>query len=175
MIGKFKARAKEWDLGISEGSGNEQIVVMFEITQGEFAGTCRTWYGSFSDAAIDRTLDSMRHCGWDGDSLGSIDGMGANEVELEIGEEEYKGKTRDKIKWVNRASTLMLKHQLTGPAREAFASKLRGKVVAHKQKYGAQPKPTQPAVASRPRANTQQPDDGYASGDPGYGDSDYGG
>lgn len=163
LVGTHKARAKEWDLGISS-TGNEQIAIMFEIVEGEHAGKTRTWFGSFSDAAIDRTLDSMRHCGWDGDSLATIDGLGANEVEIVIEQEEYQGKLNEKVRWVNKPAALKLKHQLTGAARDAFASKLRGKVIAHKQKYGPQPAP-----AAKPAngAQRQQHEPG-AYDDPGY-------
>lgn len=159
MIGNFKARAKEWDFGVSS-NGNEQIAILFVITQGEHAGKTRTWYGSFSDAAIDRTLDSMRHCGWDGDSLATVDDLSNNEVEIVIEEEEYQGKVREKVKWVNKPASLKLQNQLTGTARDAFASKLRGKVVAHKKKYGPQPAPTSGAA--------QHPHEPGANDDPGY-------
>lgn len=169
LVGTHKARAKEWDLGISS-TGNEQIAILFEIVEGEHAGKSRTWFGSFSDAAIDRTLDSMRHCGWDGDSLATIDGLGANEVEIVVEAEEYQGKVNEKIRWVNKPAALKLKHQLTGAARDAFASKLRGKVLAHKQKYGAQPKPTAPAANGQRRTAPSEPG---AHDDPGFEDGPY--
>lgn len=149
ITGTHKARAKEWDFGVS-GNGSEQVAILFEITQGEHAGKCRTWYGYFSDAAIDRTLDSMRHCGWDGDSLANVDNLANNEVEIVIEEEVYEGKSREKIKWVNKPAGLKLQNQLNGSAKDAFAARLRGKVIAHKKKYGPQPTPTAPATASRP-------------------------
>lgn len=159
LSGVFKARAKEWDFGVAK-SGNEQVVILFEITQGEHAGKCRTWYGAFSDAAIERTLDSMRHCGWDGDSLAAVENLANNEVEIVIESEEYQGKVNEKVKWVNKPAGLKIQHQLAGSARDAFAARLRGKVIAHKKKYGPQPTPT--AAASN----------GAQSGDPGYSDED---
>ncbi len=166
LVGTHKARAKEWDFGVSS-NGNEQVAILFEITQGEHAGKTRTWFGSFSDAAIDRTLDSMRHCGWDGDSLANVENLQNNEVEIVIEEEEYQGKRREKIKWINKPAGLKLQHQLAGSARDAFAAKLRGKVIAHKKKYGAQPPPTAPTKSS-----SSHP--GYDDGAPPPSDDDFG-
>jgi hypothetical protein len=151
--GTYKARAKEWALGISS-TGKEQIAVMFQIVGGEIDGQSITWFGYFTEGAIDRTLDSMRHCGWDSDSLAEIDALGNNEVEIVVEEESYDGKTRCKVKWVNRISKLALKEQMTPSAAQAFAAKLRGKTVAHKRKYGAQP-------AAQSRSNGSEDGGGY--------------
>jgi hypothetical protein len=152
--GTYKARAKEWALGMSK-NGKEQIALMFEVTSGEYAGQSITWFGYFTETAVDRTLDSLRHCGWASDNLTELDSLSANEVELVLDSEEFEGKERLKVKWVNRASRLALKEQMSPQAAAAFAAKLRGKAVAHKAKYGPQP---QSRPANRPA------DDG----DPGY-------
>ena len=157
MIGTHKARAKEWGFGVAS-SGNEQVAVMFEITGGEFAGRTITWFGSFSDAAIDRTLDSLRHCGWDGDSLETIDDLGRTEVDIVVVEEEYQGQMNTKVRWVNRPARIALKHQLEGAALKAFASRLRGKAIAHKQSYGAQPAAAAKPANSAPRTRQQSDD-----------------
>lgn len=149
MIGTVRARAKEWGLGVSS-SGKEQIAVMFELV-GDHAGQTITWFGYFTENTVDRTLDSLRHCGWDSDNIAELDNLNANEVELVLDEEEYEGKVRTKVKWVNRPARLMMKEQMTPAAAAAFAQRLRGKTVAHKQKYGAQPKP-QAAPAGRTRS-----------------------
>lgn len=135
MQGTHKARAKEWGLGTSS-TGKEQVAVMFVLSEGEHAGKHITWYGYFTDTTVDRTLDSLRHCGWDGDNFVQLEGLDRNEVELVIEPEEYQGKWNDRVKWVNRLSTIALKEKMSGDALAAFASKMRGKAVAHKQKYG---------------------------------------
>jgi hypothetical protein len=136
--GTYKARAREWALGMSQ-NGKEQIAVLFDLVGGPHDGQSITWFGYFTDAAVDRTLDSLRHCGWSSDNLAELDGLDQNEVEIVVDEEFYEGKTRTKVKWVNRPSRLALKEQLSPQAAQAFAARLRGRTVAHKQKYGAQP------------------------------------
>lgn len=144
MQGTHKGRAKEWALGHSS-TGKEQVAVLFEITAGEHQGKHITWYGYFTDNTVDRTLDSLRHCGWDGDNFVALEGLNRNEVELVIEPEEYQGKWHDRVKWVNRPSTIALKDPMSGEALSAFAARMRGKAVAHKQKYGA---PTAPRTST---------------------------
>jgi hypothetical protein len=142
MSRTVRARAKEWTFGVSK-TGKEQIAVLFEVTQGEEQGYHFTWYGFFTPETTDRTLESMRHCGWESDSLEHIDTLGNNEVELVLEEEEYEGKVRTRVRWVNRPARLVVGEQMSPERLKAFAAKMRGKAVASKQKYGAQPQPTQ--------------------------------
>lgn len=152
MQGTFKARAREWALGHSK-NGNEQVAVLFEITQGEHAGKSVTWFGSFTDATTERTLDSLRHCGWTGDNFAELNGLDANEVEIVVDEDDYEGKRRTKVQWVNRPSRLAMREQMSAQQASAFAAKMRGRALQHRQKYGAQPAPTAaaPRTPSKPR------------------------
>lgn len=159
MKGTFKARAKrdEWTFGATD-KGNEYIAVLFEVTQGEHAGHTLQWRGFFTDKTVDRTLDSLRHCGWDGDDIMRLDGLDRNEVEIVVEEETYddkqtgERKTVSKVQWVNRPARVRVQNELTGQSLAAFAARFRGKAVAHKQAYGPQPAPTNAA----PRTASQQ-------------------
>lgn len=161
-IGTFKARAKEWGLGMST-SGKEQIAILFELTAGEQAGHTYTWFGYFTEGAVDRTLDSLRYCGWQGDNIAELDGLDANEVDIVLDEEEYEGKMRTKVKWVNRPARLALKEQMNAAQMASFAARLRGKAVAHKQKFGNQaPAPSRSAPTSRRSSSDAAPWDDNA-------------
>jgi hypothetical protein len=149
LAGTHRARAQEWSLGMSS-TGKEQIGVMFEIAGGPCDGKHITWFGYFTDNTVDRTLESLRHCGWASDNLADLDTLNANEVELVIEDEEYDGKVRPKVKWVNRISRLQMKEQMTPAQVQAFAARLRGKAVASKQKYGAQPAQNGAAPSRQP-------------------------
>jgi len=172
MSRTVKARAREWALGMSS-TGKEQIAILFDLV-GEHGEQFQsiTWFGYFTDNTVDRTLDSLRHCGWDSDSLAELDNLNANEVELVIGEEEYDGKTRTRVLWVNRQSRLALREQMSPQAMAAFAAKLRGKTIAHKKKYGAQSAAqSKPASNGQQRRSQQQDPDGYYGPPPS--DDDY--
>jgi hypothetical protein len=153
MIGTFKARAKEWGLGHS-ANGKEQVAVMFELAGGEHDGQSITWFGYFTEQTVDRTLDALRYCGWEGDNLAELDSLDANEVELVLDEEEYDGKVRTKVKWVNRPARLALKEQMTPAAAAAFAQRMRGKTTAHKQKMAQKSTPTNSGKPSHGRSST---------------------
>lgn len=168
LAGTHRARAKEWGLGYSD-TGKEQIAVLFQIADGPHNGKHIHWYGYFTDETLDQTLMSMRHCGWASESLAELDTLGDNDVMLVIEDEEYQGKWRSRVRWVNRVPKLALKSQMNMQQASDFAQKLRGKTVASKQKYGAQPAPT----ASNGRRREQQSfDDGQARREAGLAEDD---
>jgi len=151
LAGTWKARAVDAQLG-GEG-GKEQIAVMFQFTEGAHQGKHITWFGHFTEKTVDRTIESLRHCGWNSDSLADLSGLGDEEVLLVVEDEEYEGKWRSRVRWVNRQSKLALKNPMDASQVAAFAARLRGKTVASKQKYGAQ-------HASAPQATSS----GYGNG-----------
>lgn len=163
--GTHKARAVSWALG--GGQGKEQIAIMFEILEGMLQGKSITAYLSFSDAAVDYTMEKMRNCGWDSDSLAELDSLGNNEVQIVVEDEQWQGKTRSKVKFVNKANRLTLKDAMDERAVQTFAARMRGKAVASKQKHGPQPAP-------KPRAQSvaQQSGGWSDDGDPGPQDDD---
>lgn len=165
IAGTHRARGKKWALGHA-GNGNEQVAVLFEVTQGEHAGKSITWFGSFSDAAVDRTLDSLRYCGWNGDNFAELNGLDANEVEIVVEVETYKGKASDKVRWVNRPSQLALREQMTPSAVAAFAVRMKAKALAHRQSYAS----AQPRASTTTRAAAAQPGERAPSSldDPGF-------
>lgn len=154
MSEKVKARAVQWEIGITS-TGHEQVGVMFEVVDGERSGQRFAWYGHFTEKATDRTLDSLRHCGWVGNDITDLQGLDANEVQIVLEEDTYEGKTRMKVAWVNRAGAAIMKTQLDPNAARAFAARLKGIATAHRQQYGAQPAPTPraaPAASSKPQS-----------------------
>jgi hypothetical protein len=76
--------------------GNDQVVVTLETDDGKD----HVWNGYFTDGAIERTVESLRHMGYDGGDLADM--KLTERVELVIEPEEYKGKVRDRVKWVNK-------------------------------------------------------------------------
>ncbi len=133
--GKYRAKATAWGLG-ETSSGKPEIAIEFGFTSLDLAGQSITWHGYLSEAAFNRTVESLRHCGWKGDDFSDLEGLGANEVELVVEEEEYEGKVHAKVRWVNRAGGLSIKAPMTGDKVKAFAASMRGKVRAFDAKKG---------------------------------------
>lgn len=153
---RYKARAVDGSLAVA-GTGTENVAVLFSITSaGEYAGYQITWYGYLTDAAIDRTLDALRLCGWEGDDLNRLTGLDRNEVEIVIEhEEDLNGKTHAKVKWVNGPGGLAVKNRLEGGAAQAVAQRLKGHVLAHRQRSGVKA----PSAKSAPANTAPMPSD----------------
>lgn len=160
--GRFKARAIEGGLG-ETNDGNPQVGVRFTILDEEFHGEEITWFGSFSKklgqgtkTPLERTIESLRACGWKGDDLSALEGISDNEVSLVIEHDDYNGKISAKVKWVNRAGGLALKAPMSADKAKAFAAKMRGEVIAASRAIGGAPGATPAPAQGRPPATRPQ-------------------
>lgn len=100
--GNYRAQALDGHLGYTL-KGNEQIVIRFEIVEGPQKDQSIVWYGFFSDACFNRTIQSLRHCGWKGDDVSDLTGIDTREVDIVVEHSEYKGKVTPTVRWVNQA------------------------------------------------------------------------
>lgn len=144
--GTHKGRAVEWDFDAS--NGKESIAIRFEFIAGPHVGKSIQGWFYFLDSTVERTLQTMRHCGWTGETLGDLTGMGDAEVELVIEDEEYNGKVRSKVKWVNRPSRLIVKNAMSHEAMQAFSQRMARLTSDSKRNYGSPP-----AKAAAPASN----------------------
>lgn len=132
--GNYKARAIDHQFGLA-GTDTEQVAVTFEITEeGEFHGHTIAWFGFFTEATAERTVQALRTCGWDGDDLSDLRGLDRNEVVLVIEHDEYNGKVQARVKWINRAGAgrIELKRKMTDAQKVTLARRLKGLVLATK-------------------------------------------
>jgi len=135
--GTYRARGVTAALGLTS-KGSEQVAVELTLLEGENEGKSITWYGYFTDKTTERTLDSLRHLGWEGDDLADLTGIDRNEVNVVIeDEQDDRGEYRSRVRWINRAGGLALKERLQGDQLKAFSARMKGAVLAHKQKSGA--------------------------------------
>lgn len=102
--------AKIVDFGLMKSSaGLPMAAVMFEYKMADGGGTQRiTWFGSFKDGARPYTVDTLVRMGFagkNGAELAKGNGSGVldqtKELEIVVGNEEYQGKTRARVKFVN--------------------------------------------------------------------------
>lgn len=155
MITSGRHAARAIDVGLATAdTGSEQIAVLFEVTEGECQGEQITWYGYFTEKTTKRTIESLRHCGWQGNDLAALTAEDMpNEVTLVCEDDTYNGETRVKVKWVNRlGSGLAVKARMDSSAAASFAARMKGACMAIK--------PSAPAAAPKPRPAqqpTQQP------------------
>lgn len=146
----YRAKAKSAALGESS-KGNEQVAVEFQVlTEGASHDTL-IWYGYFTDATVDRTIQSLRYMGWEGDDLSNLQGIDKNEVDLVVEDETYEGQTFAKVQWVNKPGGLALKAPLSPERAQSFAAKMRERIKAidaagGKRATSSAPKPQQQSV-----------------------------
>ncbi len=162
--GVYRGRGLQAALGRA-GTGKEQVAVQFQLMDADgVSGPTITWYGYFTDSTYERTVESLRHCGWAGDDLSDLSGIDTNEVSLVIENEEYEGKATPKVKWVNApGGGLALKEQLSADEARSFAAQMKGRILAMKQ---GQPKKPAPGSARSRSGGVLSPEP------PPYADSD---
>lgn len=133
--GTYRAKAVEHKLG-ETSTGKEQVLVTFEVQAGEHKGQRLFWYSFFTDLTIDRTLESLEHAGWDGESLSAMHGLGSKEVELvcEFEKSQKDGKDYLRVRWVNEVRGAVLKKELDRGGVLALEERLKGAMLARKQK-----------------------------------------
>jgi len=78
--------------------------VSFEILNGPQAGQRITAFLYFGDNSVERSMESLRYCGFTGDDIDKFaDQHPEIEVQIVVEHETYEGKTRPKVKWINKA------------------------------------------------------------------------
>lgn len=132
--GKHEALAIEWSqVTQNEKSGREEMRVLFELCGGEHNGETITWYGYFTEKTAERTLESLRYMGWAGTDITDIQGLDQKRVQLVIEHDDYNGKTRTKVAWVNRVNAVFMGTPMDDAKKKAFAARMKGLVLASKQ------------------------------------------
>lgn len=159
--GYYRARAIEWALGKTE-KGSRQVAVRFEtFDDQDQPGERITWYGYFTEKTQERTLESLQHCGWEGDDITDLSGIERNEVQLVVEHDEYEGKVRAKVAWVNRpgGGGIAIKAPLDEAEKAEFAREVKATVLAMRQgqrrapasRNAAARAPEPPPIAEDPR------------------------
>lgn len=155
--GEYRAKAVKAQLGKST-KGNEQIGVEFELL--DFSPQHIGWYGSFTEAAFEITMKGLTAAGFKGSDLSDTSWLeGAPEVILVVAHEEWEGKVRAKVKFINGLGGVNMKDALDGNAAKSFAERMKGKVLAFQSSAGAprQPKPAPNGSAHRGAPPTDEP------------------
>lgn len=123
--GSYTAVALEHRWGKTSTS-KHQLAIQFEIVGGEYEGNKLVWYGYFTDRAVERTLQSLRYCGWVGHDLADLGALD-KQVQIVVEHDTYNGNTRAKIAWVNELG-IALKEQMTVEEVRQFAASMRSRI-----------------------------------------------
>ena len=155
--GDYRAVAVDGVLG-ETSTGKEQIVVTFEIVQPEeYAGRRINWYGYFTEKPADRTLESLRYCGWTGNDLSVFEfssqvnphsqGFGSQEVFIVVEHEpDQQGVMRARVRWVNATTGGSgVKQKLDAGKAKALAARMKARLALLDQRLKAAAKTEQAA------------------------------
>lgn len=126
--GIYKARAEREFVSFGKSSNqNEQVSVPFRITSDcPERGQSILWIRVFTaeQKTVDITCDGLEAAGWDGEDLRALAGLGGVECEIVVKHEVYDGKTRPKIKFVNRLGRSPFKVELTPNGLDSLADRV---------------------------------------------------
>ena len=85
-------------LGVSAVKETPQVVVTLELETGHKL----SWFGYFTEAAAERTVEALKILGFKGKSLSDLDGaILKGDVSVTVETEEYEGRQRARIAWIN--------------------------------------------------------------------------
>lgn len=147
QVGKHKARAMKdsYEAGIDD-SGKDYAYLGFEITDGPDKGRAIGRYFYFTDAAKLFSIESLRNTGatFPGGDITDPEGIGDVECLIVIEHETWEGKTRAKIKYVNKFGGIKAEHKLDDSAKRSFRDRLKADLLA---------------TGSKPKANAISEDD----------------
>jgi len=120
--GVYKGRgiAGSEQYGISE-NGNDQIAIDLDLGEMGRASTIL----NFSDAAAPYAVQRLRACGWKGNDLTRLDGIDANEVDVQVKYEEYKGEQKMRVEIMTGGGRVKFKQEMDDRAKRAFAARMK--------------------------------------------------
>ncbi len=139
------------------GTKNEQIGARLRIIDGPLKGKTMLWYGSFSENAQEFTIKAMRAMGFTGNDPSDLSSMINNDVQAiaVVQHDEYQGKKRAKVAWINGADVQM-KDEMNQDELKAFAHRMRGVFARYGGNVAARP-PMAPTTRPDPRDERQRP------------------
>lgn len=163
-------QAGTWDvvvdatfLGKSPKKGTGYVAVRFK----DDVGDTITAYLYTSDAALGRTVETLEALGWsveanngDVSTLHETQLLVGAKAEIVVENEEYEGKVRPKVKWINDPNGGGRAEGMAPSDAQAFAAALRAKVYGTRLGKAPASKPAaRPAARPAPSKATAPPDD----------------
>lgn len=129
--GTYRAKAVSFQYGQAK-TGLDQIAIDFVILDEnhEIDGQKITGYFYFSDKATEHTMKVLRLCGWKGDDLLALPGIGTTEVDLACELNTYNGTAKTKVAFVNApGETGGRGKEMPPDAKASFAERMRASVI----------------------------------------------
>lgn len=104
-------------------TGTDQIGVQFRLLDDPWKGWTLPWYGSFTPDAFPATYEALTACGWRGEQIATLkqDLRDNTEVSVIVEPEEFEGRWRARIRWVNPPQSIRMHRVFTKEQRATLA------------------------------------------------------
>lgn len=161
--GSFDATITEHGYSFS-GTNTTQLMVRFETQHGSIVG-----YFSFSDAAVEYTIEKIRNMGFQGDDLDALNGdcLIGNKCSIVVDHEEYNGQMKAKVKFVNAfGQSREFKRDAAAAAKAKMFNGLLRKQAKITPPPQAAPKPSPAATQGEPEPDWGTEGEGYDERNP---------
>jgi len=160
---KDRYNTEVWARWGRTSKGTQQVLVMFEILDEPHQGTRLAWFGYFTKDTWQRTIESLRHCGFQGDDLATINRQTLDRVvsvKVEHDTSQKSGRTYARVAFVNASTSGV---QLASPMQDHevrdFAAMMRNKIAGTQATRPARPQQQRPPHAAQGYPPGHGPDD----------------
>lgn len=142
--GRYDARIVDYGITEIESTGNTYVAILLEFTQdGERKEI--TYFGFLSsEKSRKHTFDALTNCGFKGTDLSVLaDGVQSGALDHEtpvnivIEQETYEGKTRWRVRWINRRAAFRSK--IDRAEAKSRLGALSGELAAYRRENGQAP------------------------------------
>jgi hypothetical protein len=147
-------------LGRSKEKQTPQVSIMFAILdEGPYKGRRIGWMGFFTEASVDRTVESLRLCGFKGDELADLPRQALDqEVSVTVEHDEWEGKKRAKVAWVNApGGGMKMANPMDAKDIRIFSAKMKAKFKAKPEVAGEKANAPAPSAPASPEADDIAP------------------
>jgi len=111
----------------------KQVLVYYRLLEGEHAGQVLPWFGYFTEASWQRTIESLKYSGFKGNDLFAIEDQDLSQkvqVVVEHNENPKTGDVHARISWVNRmgSGAIKLNDPMARDDLRKFAALMKSRV-----------------------------------------------
>lgn len=152
--GTYRGKVVQWALGTT-GTGKEQVAVTLYLPEPDER---ITWFGYFTEKTEERTFRTLRMLGWRGDDISDLSEIQDAECQAVVENEEYEGKVRAKVKWLNALDGPVLQNQMDPSASKSFAARMRARVKAFDVSDGKPKANGKPVTKATPKVGVLPPE-----------------
>jgi hypothetical protein len=150
--------------GVTE-KGTNQVVMLFEVLEGQHQGAMIPWYGYLTKDTWETTVKGMRACGFKGDDLaGALTQNLDNEVFILTEVNEWEGKSRARVRFVNASPAgSLIKNAMGADDLRKFSAQMKARLAGVPVVEGKKAERGKPSNATAPSGADAPPpsDDDY--------------